>query len=73
VAADDFGGSGANDDLAVGVPGEGGFEGGVNVIHGSAAGLSATAIPDQLWSQGSPNVEGTPNGGDDFDFSLAAT
>lgn len=59
-------------DLAVGAP----FEddsGVVNVIYGSATGLSATTVPDQLWSQGSPNVEGTPNGGDEFGFSVAAT
>jgi hypothetical protein len=60
-------------DLAVEVPFEDGYEGAVNVIYGSATGLSATAVPDQLWSQGSPNVEGTPNGGDEFGFSVAAT
>jgi hypothetical protein len=29
--------------------------------------------PDQLWSQGSPDVEGTPNRGDEFGFTVAAT
>jgi len=32
-------------------------DGGVNVIYGSASGLSATGTPDQLWGQGSPDVE----------------
>jgi hypothetical protein len=72
LAAGDFNDDG-DVDLAIGVRGEGGGEGAVNVIYGSAAGLSATATPDQLWSQGSPNVEGTPNGGDEFGFSVAAT
>jgi len=70
VAAGDFGGSGANDDLAVGVPFDAGFEGAVNVIYGSASGLSATATPDQLWSQGSLNVEGGAEFGDWFGWSL---
>jgi hypothetical protein len=45
----------------------------VNVIYGSASGRSATTIPDRLWSQGSPNVEGTANPGDEFGSSLAAS
>jgi len=49
-------------DLAVGVPfedtsGVDTDDGGVNVIYGSASGLSATGTPDQLWGQGSPDVE----------------
>jgi FG-GAP repeat len=61
-------------DLAIGAPGEDGHSGVVNVIYGSATGLSASAaVPDQLWYQGKTDVEGTPNGGDDFGFSLAAT
>jgi len=72
VAAGDFGGNGAYDDLAVGVPFEGGYEGAVNVIYGSASGLSATVTPDQLWSQGSPNVEDNPETGDWFGWSVVA-
>ncbi len=60
VAAGDFDGDGY-DDLAIGVP----FEtvgpariGAVNVIHGSADGLSVTATPDQVWHRNSPDVDG---------------
>jgi hypothetical protein len=42
------------------------------VIYGSTRGLSATATPDQFWSQNSPDVEGTPEFADDFGDSLAA-
>src|SRR5207247_7785917 len=61
-------------DLAVGVPGEDlstNFSlfnaGAVNVIYGSSSGLSATGSSgtgrtDQLWSQNTPNVEGTAEG-----------
>jgi len=71
----DFNGDGFAD-LAVGVPGEdanggAGDTGGVSVIYGSAGGLSATATPDQFWTQDSPNVEGTAEPGDQFGFSLA--
>ncbi|GAA2102813.1 hypothetical protein GCM10009841_19540 [Microlunatus panaciterrae] len=61
-------------DLAIGVPGEGVAEasgaGAVNVIYGSAAGLTATG--NQLWSQASPGIAGTPEAGDGFGGSLAA-
>jgi len=65
-------------DLAVGVPfedtsGVDTDDGGVNVIYGSATGLSATTVPDQLWYQGKPDVEGNPEGGDQFGWSLAST
>jgi hypothetical protein len=72
LAAGDFNGDG-DADLAIGVPEEDGNVGVVNVIYGSAAGLSATTVPDQLWYQGTPDVEGTPNGGDEFGSSLTAT
>jgi hypothetical protein len=72
----DFNGDGFAD-LAVGVDGEdadGGVlnSGGVNVIYGSAGGLSATATPDQFWTQDSPNVDGTAEFGDRFSKALAA-
>jgi FG-GAP repeat len=60
-------------DLAVGVP----FDnvdgkrhpGAVNVIYGSANGL--TAAGNQLWNQDSPDVVGSAHAGDLFGFSLA--
>lgn len=72
----DFDGDGFAD-LAVGVPGEdanggAGDTGGVSVIYGSAGGLSATATPDQFWTQDSPNVEGAAEVNDDFGSALAA-
>ena len=75
LAAGDFNGDG-DADLAVGVRDESvahSDDGAVNVIYGSAAGLSATTVPDQLWYQGTPDVEGTPNSGDEFGSSLTAT
>jgi len=63
------------DDLAVGVPSErvaGGIDSGaVNVIHGAAGGLSATATPDQLWHQGVTDVEGEPGSQEFFGVGLA--
>ena len=72
----DFNGDGFAD-LAVGVPGEdanngAGDTGGVSVIYGSAGGLSATATPDQFWTQDSPNVEGTAEANDDFGSAVAS-
>lgn len=69
-------------DMAVGVPreeagvsGPGSINndntGAVNVIYGSAAGLSATAIPDQFWTQDSPNIEDAAEIGDMFGTALA--
>src|SRR5262249_37566106 len=61
-------------DLAVGVPfediGTTSDAGAVNVIYGSAGGLSATAIPDQFWDQDSPNILDQIETGDDFGASL---
>ncbi|HEV2929090.1 MAG TPA: FG-GAP repeat protein, partial [Propionibacteriaceae bacterium] len=69
LAAGDFAGDGRTD-LAVGAFGENDFAGVVNVLYGSAAGLTATG--SQLWSQDSPGVAGTAEGGDQFGFALAA-
>jgi hypothetical protein len=60
-------------DLAIGVP----FEnvsahsdaGAVNVIYGSAAGLTATG--NQFWSQDSPGINNASERGDLFGFALA--
>jgi hypothetical protein len=69
----DFNNDGA-DDLAVGVPGQDigsppFNSGAVNVLYGSATGLSATG--SQLFSQDSPGVAGTPEEGDLFGDALA--
>jgi hypothetical protein len=65
----DFNGDGF-EDLAIGVPGEGVGStisaGAVNVIYGSASGLSATTIPDQIWTQDSANVDDFSESGDSF-------
>jgi hypothetical protein len=62
------------DDLAIGVPVQvtGGEDGGgdVNVIYGSARGL--TAAGNQIWSQASRGIAGRPESGDMFGTSLAA-
>jgi hypothetical protein len=62
-------------DLAVGVPLEDTAantnDGGVNVIYGSAAGLSATG--NQFWNQDTPGIFGAAESGDRFGDSLAAT
>jgi FG-GAP repeat len=73
VAAGDFDGD-AFPDLAVGVPfedvgshREAGF---VNVLYGSADGLTSTG--DEGWSQDSNGVSSAPETGDEFGFALAA-
>jgi FG-GAP repeat len=53
-------------DLAVGVPGENGVAGAVNVLYGTGAGLSGTGA--QVFLQ----VGGTPESGDRFGSALAA-
>jgi len=64
LATGDFNDDGY-DDLAIGVPSEDLNDptiqdmGAVNVIYGSASGLSATSIPDQSWHQGSVGIKGT--------------
>src|SRR5262245_36665004 len=76
----DFNGDGYSD-LAIGVPGEevGGKKqaGAVNVIYGSATGLSAgggdTGVPpNQLWTQDSPGVLGVAEKEDAFGSAIAA-
>src|SRR5439155_4885580 len=75
VATGDFNGDGF-DDLAAGVPGEnanGGTvpDGGmVNVINGSAAGLTSAGA--QIWSLDSSGVAGSMAAQDDFGYSLAS-
>jgi hypothetical protein len=70
----DFNGDGYAD-LAIGVPDESVGSilnaGAVNVIYGSSSGLSATSVPDQIWSQNSANIEGVAEGNDFFGVSLA--
>jgi hypothetical protein len=80
LAAADFDGDG-HADLAVGIPhrthGAGAdaiaFGGAVNVIMGSANGLTATlAIPARIWHQGSPGMVGAVAILDLFGWSLTA-
>lgn len=68
----DFNGDGYAD-LAIGVPRDrlsGVQVGGVNVLYGSAGGLTATG--NQLWNQDSPGIEGVAESDDDFGAALAA-
>jgi disulfide bond formation protein DsbB len=73
LAAADFG-NGTRADLAVGVPEETVGTilpvGGVNVIYGSADGLSEAG--DQFWSQDSPGIKGEAEVIDQFGFALGA-
>ena len=74
LASGDFNGDG-HDDLAVGVPGEGGGSfvgpGAVNVIYGSGKGL--TLKGDRRFSQDTPGMAGDgSDGGDLFGYALAA-
>ena len=72
LSAGDFDGDGF-DDLAVGVPGEDAFAddtGVVQIIYGSATGLTATG--STAFGQTSPNIEGDPEAGDHFGAALAA-
>jgi hypothetical protein len=81
LSAGDFNGDG-KDDLAVGVLYEDVLmepgtiiedSGAVNVIYGSANGLSATSpIPDQFFSQGETGVDGIAETTDNFGYSLSA-
>ena len=71
LAAGDFNGDGFAD-LAIGVPFEDSGatnDGGVNVIYGSAAGL--TAAGNQFWSQNSAGIAGAAETGDQFGLALA--
>lgn len=77
LAAGDFDDDGY-DDLAIGVPGEDAAVGvnpedrravgGVNVLYGSAAGMTTR---DDLWTQASPGIAGAAEFGDAFGAALA--
>jgi hypothetical protein len=69
LAAGDHNGD-ARAELTIGAPGENVSTGVVQVLPGSAAGVTATG--SQLWSQDSPGVEGTAEQGDFFGDVLAA-
>jgi disulfide bond formation protein DsbB len=81
-AGDEFGsalasanfGKGRRADLAIGAPGEDvgtpADAGAVNVLYGSASGL--TAAGDQFWHQDSPGVQDLAETGDFFGNALAA-
>lgn len=76
LAAGDFNGDG-RDDLAIGAPTEdvvAWFDdaGAVNVIYGSASGLSATIVPDQYWNQNVADVNEVVDSDDAFGYALAA-
>ena len=74
VSAGDYNGDGI-DDLAIGSPAEGlgpiEGAGAINVIYGSTEGLSATAIPDQFWSQDSYDVASIASPFENFGVSLS--
>jgi hypothetical protein len=74
VVAPDYNGDGYAD-LAIGAPDEDiasiTAAGGVNVIYGSASGLSATSKPDQFWSQSTGGINDNAEQGDRFGSSLA--
>jgi hypothetical protein len=73
LAVGDFDGDGF-DDLAIGVFGEAvdglSKAGGVNVIYGSASGLTATG--DQFWTRSSSGINGLPAAEDFFGTNLTA-
>jgi uncharacterized delta-60 repeat protein len=72
VATGDVNGDGFAD-LAVGVPGEGvgskAGAGAVNILLGSATGLTATGT--EFWNQDSSNINNTAETGDNFGLSVA--
>ncbi|MGH2536037.1 MAG: FG-GAP repeat protein [Candidatus Promineifilaceae bacterium] len=73
VAAGDFNGDGYAD-LAIGARledvGASAAAGAVNVLYGTAAGLSAAS--DQIWHQDSAGMEDEAEAGDNFGYSVAA-
>ena len=68
LTAADFNGDGF-DDLAVGVPGENGGRGAVNVIYGSRGRLSSNG--NQRWSQQQDDITGGAERGNGFGSALA--
>jgi hypothetical protein len=77
LAAGDFDGDGF-DDLAIGVPNDDSFSGGLNagaawVVYGSSAGLGGHGSQSShFWHQDRSGVEGVAEPGDRFGASLAA-
>lgn len=70
LAWGDFG-RGSSGDLAIGVPGDSSGSGAVNVIYGLGLnGLNSSG--NQLWSQDSAGVLGSPEPGDRFGYALSA-
>jgi hypothetical protein len=65
----DFNGDGYAD-LAIGTPQANTRRGTVSIVYGGPTGL--TAAGDQLWSQSSPGVQGSPAVADRFGWSLAS-
>ncbi len=69
LAVGNFNGD-AFDDLAIGVPGENGFDGAVNIVFGSPNGLSGNG--NQRLRQGDNGLDGNREDGDGFGLSVAA-
>ncbi len=73
LTSSDYNGDGY-DDLVIGVPYEDGGAtnaGGVNIVYGSATGLSPAG--DQFWNQDSADVEDAAGADDNFGFSLTSS
>jgi len=68
LAAGDFNDDGFHD-LAIGIPGENGSTGEVNVLYGSSTGL--TSAGNQRWRQGRDGIDGRREQGDVFGRSLS--
>ena len=70
LASGDFNADGY-DDLAMSSLEDSG-SGTVHILYGSNTGLSADAVPPQLWIQGTSGLDGIPEDSDWFGVSLAA-